>query len=122
MKTFTLLTVILACVMGISVTSCKKNEAVQVPELLEHSFQDSEPEVQQAMQSVAASLQAGNYTEATRTLAPMISGRPLTEAQKQAVSGALVQINQAIAADPSLDTKEMYEMRARMFHAVHGKD
>jgi len=29
------------------------------------------------------------------------------------------QINQGIAANRSLDTKEMYELRARMFHAVH---
>ena len=122
MKPISILPVVFACVVAIPVTSCKKKEAVPVPELLEQSFQGSEPEVQKAMQSVAASLQAGNYAEATRALAPVVSGRPLTEAQKQAVSGALVQINQAIAANPSLDTREMYEMRARMFHAVHGKD
>ena len=49
----------------------------------------------------------------------MVTQRPLTEPQKQAVGVALKQINDAIAADPKLDTKEMYEMRAKMFKALH---
>jgi len=64
-------------------------------------------------------LQAGNYTEATRVLAPVVSEQALTDEQRQAVGVALQQINQSIAVNPSLDTKEMYEMRAKMFKAVH---
>jgi hypothetical protein len=43
----------------------------------------------------------------------------LTLEQRQAIGGALEQINKAVAADPSLDTQEMYNLRAKMFQAVH---
>ena len=36
------------------------------------------------------------------------------------VRAALQQINKSSAANPKLDTKEMYELRAKMFQAVHG--
>jgi hypothetical protein len=68
---------------------------------------------------VNASLKAGDYAEATRALAPLVTQRPLTDAQKQAVGLALQQVNQAMAANAALDTKEMYELRAKMFQAVH---
>ena len=71
------------------------------------------------IETVTTSLKAANYLEATRALEPIVNGRPLTDPQKQAIGVALQQINQAIAANPSLDTKEMYELRAKMFQAVH---
>jgi len=86
---------------------------------LQESFKAAEPEVQKAIASVNASLKTGNYAEATRALAPLVTDRPMTDAQKQAVGVALKEINQAVAANPALDTKEMYELRARMFKAVH---
>jgi len=49
-----------------------------------------------------------------------VTGRKLSEAQKQAVGLALKQVNDAIAANPTLDTKEMYELRAKMYKAVDG--
>ena len=64
-------------------------------------------------------LQAKDYVAAARTLAPVVTQQPLTEPEKRAVGVALEQINQGIAADRSLNTKEMYELRARMFQAVH---
>jgi len=75
--------------------------------------------VQQAVVQVNTQLKAGQYEQATRTLAPLVSGRPLTVQQKQAVGTALKQINEAVAAESNLDTKEMYELRAKMFKAVH---
>jgi len=101
-------------------TGCKKQEAsaTDAAQLLEQSFQTEGTEVKQSIAAVSAGLKAGNYAEVTRSLEPIVAQRQLTEPQKQAVSTALVQINQAIAADPSLDTKEMYEMRAKMFEAL----
>ena len=87
---------------------------------LQQSFQSAEPEVKQAVQTVTTSLKAGNYAEATRALTPVVTGRKLSEAQKQAVGLALKQVNDAIAANPTLDTKEMYELRAKMYKAVDG--
>lgn len=99
---------------------CRKQEAAaDASKPLQQSFQTAEPEVQQAIHTVTTDLKAGNYAEATRKLAPIIDGRRLTEPQKQAVGVALKQINQAIAANPSLDTKEMYDLRAKMFQAVY---
>lgn len=87
---------------------------------LQQSFQAAEPEVKQAIDTATASLANRDYTEATRALAPVVTRPNLTEPQKQAIGVALQQINRAIAADPSLDTKEMYELRAKMFRAVDG--
>ena len=86
---------------------------------LQESFQTAEPEVRKTIETVSTSLKAGNYAEATKALAPLVTERPMTDAQKQAVGLALQQVNQAIAANPALDTKEMYELRAKMFEAVH---
>jgi hypothetical protein len=115
-----LLIVGLGCLI-LSGPGCKnKSEvAVDASEPLVESFQAAEPQTQQAIQNVAVSLQTADYAEATRALAPIVTGGPLTDPQKQAVGLALQQVNQAIAADPSLDTKEMYELRKKMFDAVH---
>ena len=108
-------------VSSILILSCaKQKEQVDASAPLQQSFQTAEPDVKQAVQVVTTSLKAGNYTEATRALAPVVSGRNLNEQQKQAVGLALKQVNDAIAANPSLDTKEMYELRAKMFRAVDG--
>lgn len=86
---------------------------------LEQSFQTAEPQVQQAVNQATTQLKAGQYAEATRTLAPVVSGRPLTDSQKRAVGLALQQISQSMTANPTLDTREMYELRKKMFKAVH---
>lgn len=105
--------------LTLALTGCKRQEApADAAQLLEQSFQTEAPEVKQSIAAVAAGLKAGNYAEVTRNLEPIVAQRQLTEPQKQAVSTALVQMNQAIATDPSLDTKEMYEMRATMFEAL----
>ena len=51
------------------------------------------------------------------------SGRdhpPVDGEQRKAVGVALQQINQAVAANPKLNTKEMYEMRRKLFQVVRG--
>ena len=52
-------------------------------------------------------------------LAPMVTGRPFADPQREVVGVALQQTNQSIAANPKLDTKETYELRAKMFNAIH---
>jgi len=99
-------------------SSCKKQVQADATQPLQESFQAAEPEVKQAIEVATSSLKAGNYVEATKALAPVVEQRVLTDPQKQAVGIAIQQINQAIAVDPSLDTKEMYELRAKMFQAT----
>jgi hypothetical protein len=107
----------LACV----VLSCsRKATPVDASKPLQQSFQSTEPAVQQAITTATTSLKAGNYSEATRALTPVVTTRKLTEDQKQAVAVALQQINQGIAANPKLDSKELYEMRQQLFQAVRG--
>jgi hypothetical protein len=119
MKIDLTLSAALLVVLALCGPGCRRQAATDATQPLQKSFQAAEPEVQLAVAKVSTQMKAGQYAEATRTLAPVVSGRPLSEAQKQAVGMALRQINQSIAANPTLDTKEMYEMRARMFHAVH---
>jgi aconitase B len=110
---------LVVAVLAVSV-GCKKKAPVDATQPLQQSFQQAEPEVQKAIQTATASLKAQNYLEASRALAPIVTGRKLTEAQKDAVGVALHQMNNAIAANPSLDTKEMYELRQKMFQAAVG--
>jgi hypothetical protein len=120
-KPFTLLACAAASVLAAGSMSCKKKEAqADATQPLQQSFQSAEPETKKVIETVNTSLKAGNYTEATKALAPVVDGRNLTEPQKQAIGIALRQINQAIAANPALDTKEMYELRKKMFRAVDG--
>jgi hypothetical protein len=112
---------LLTLVGPVLLLSCGKPKAqVDASVPLQQSFTSAEPEVQQAIQTATTSLKSGNYADATRALAPVVSGRKLNEEQRQAVGLALKQVNDAISANPKLDTKEMYELRAKMFRAVDG--
>jgi hypothetical protein len=110
----------LSAVLTLGAVSCGRNETpVDATRPLQESFKTAEPEVKQAIDVVNVHLRAKDYTAAARALAPVVLQQRLTEPERQAVGVALEQINQGIAADRSLDTKEMYQLRARMFHAVH---
>jgi len=119
MKPLTVLSFFVVPALILSLVSCKRHTEAEATGPLEQSFQAAEPEIKQAIATVTASLNAGNYAEATRALEPIVSGRALTDSQKEAIGLALQQINQAIAANPALDTKEMYDLRAKLFQAVH---
>ncbi|MRR37345.1 hypothetical protein EG829_22365, partial [bacterium] len=95
---------VLTAVLAAAAPGCKKQPlTVDASQPLQESFQTAEPEVKQAIEAATTSLKAGRYAEATQALAPVVDARALTEPQKQAVGMAIQQINQAIAADPSLD-------------------
>ena len=119
MKPFILLSLGIWAALVLGGVGCRKEATPDATQPLQQSFQAAAPEVQRVIAQVNTQLMAGQVAEATRTLAPMVTGRPLTDPQRQAVGVALQQINKAIAANPKLDTKEMYELRARMFNAVH---
>ena len=118
MKSPILLPLVAVVASALFLVSCKKEAKADATQPLQQSFQTDEPEMKKAIETVNNSLKSGNYSEAARTLAPLVTGRPMTDAQKQAVGVAIQQINQAIVANPKLDTKEMYELRAKMFQAV----
>ncbi len=86
---------------------------------LEQSFKQAEPEVKQTIAAVNNNLKVGNYQDAGRLLEPVVTRRQLNPEQKQAVALALQQLNQAVARNPALDSKEMYELRNKMFQALH---
>ena len=99
--------------------SCGRKEAqADATRPLQESFKAAEPEVRQAIQVVNNHLQAKDYTAAARALEPVVSKQRLTEPEKQAVGVVLKQLDQAIAADRSLNTKEMYDLRAKLFQAM----
>ena len=100
--------------------SCKKETHVDASKPLEQSFQTSEPEAKQALATATTSLKAGNYIEAGRALDPLLAGHKLTPQQRQAVGLMFQQINQAIAANPNLESKELYDLRVRLAHAARG--
>ena len=118
MKSSILFSFLAVAALALFIVSCKKEAKADATQPLQQSFQSAEPEVKKAIETVNNSLKTGNYSEAAKTLAPLVAQRPMTDAQKQAVGVALQQINQAVAANPALDTKEMYELRAKMFQSV----
>jgi len=110
------------CGCALCLLSCTKEKEARVDASrpLQQSFQASEPEVRQAVTTVTASLKAGNYREAGRALEPVLAGRKLTPPQRVAIGLLFQQISQAVADNPSLDSKELYELRRKMFQAAHG--
>ena len=118
MKPLTRLSWLVVPVLALCLVGCKGERKVDATKPLEQSFQSAGPEVQQAIATVNTCLKANNFADATKALVP-VAQRPMTDPQREAVGLALHQINQAIAANPSLDTKEMYQLRAQIFQAVH---
>jgi hypothetical protein len=117
------LSLLFACpviaVWAFGAAGCKNQKQTDASQPLTQSFQAADPATQQAVQVVTTHLRSGNYTEAARSLAPVLSQPNLTAPQKRAIGLALDQMNKAIAENPALDSKEMYELRQRMFRAVH---
>jgi hypothetical protein len=108
------------CALGLFTATGCKEKTPDAAQALQESFQSSAPEVKTSIDTVSSNLKAGNYTEASRALAPIITTHNLTEPQRQAVGVALQHISKAIAANPALDTKEMYELRAKMYKVYDG--
>jgi hypothetical protein len=100
---------------------CKRNPNAEVGKQLQASFQTAEPEIKQAAQTLSTSLAANNYAEAARAIDPIVARGELTQQQKIALSSALTRMNNAVAANPALDTKEMYDLRAKMTQALTTK-
>ncbi len=120
-KSFQVPLTLAATALAFGLVACKKETKVDATKPLEQSFATAAPEVQQNVQAVTANLKSGNYVEAVRRLDPVLNTANLTPEQTQAVGVALKQVNDAVAANPNLDTKEMYEMRKKMFFKVYGK-
>ena len=100
--------------------ACQKEARVDASRSLEQSFQASDPEVKLAIAAATTSLKAGDYTDAARVLNPVLAGRELTPPQREAAGLLFKQINQALAANPNLDSKELYELRAKLHQAATG--
>ena len=109
---------LLAVALALGLLGCKKSGPPDATKPLQQSFESAGPEVQQAIATVNASLKAKDFEAATKALVPLVSGRPMTDAQRNAGGLALQQINQAVGANPSLDTREMYQLRRQLFQAA----
>ena len=118
MKSLTQVAFLLAVALALGLLGCKKSGPLDATKPLQQSFESAGPEVQQAIATVNASLKAKDFEAATKALVPLVSGRAMTDAQRNAVGLALQQINQAVAANPGLDTKEMYQLRRQLFQAA----
>ena len=110
-----------ACVVGLLGCNKATDPRVDASRPLEQSFQSAEPATQQALAAVKAGLQNGNYVEAARAVQPVLTGRNLTPQQRQAVGLMFQQISQAVAANPSLDSPELYELRVKLAKAARGE-
>ena len=100
-------------------SSCKKPaRPVDATQSLTQSFQAAQPDVKQTVGDVNNNLKTGNYLQAARAMEPILESRTLTAQQKEAIGLTLQQIKQAIDANPALESKELYELRAKMFRAA----
>src|SRR5262245_11747214 len=115
MKTPAKLILLGAC---LALAGCHKETRVDATGALQESFKTAEPAVQQAMSAASTSIKAGNFTDAARVLNPVLDGRQLTPEQKQAAGMLFQQINQALTANPNLETPELYQLRQRLHQGV----
>ncbi len=114
-----LITLVFA-LLGVGMLGCGKETRGNATTLIEQSFEQAPPETKKDIQVILASLKAGDFLQAAKALAPIVSAGNLTAAQKDAVGAVLKQINDAIAADPKLNTMEMFKLREQMFQATFG--
>jgi hypothetical protein len=122
MKPLTITASVIAAVLVIGLAGCKKEAKVDATKPLEQSFQAASPEVKATIQAANKSLQAGNYGAATEALLPAVNGQQLTEPQRQALALSLKQINQAIAANPGLDSADLSRKRRQIFDRIYRGD
>jgi len=117
MKIIAKLSFALALALTLLTPGCKKEEAptTDASALLEQAFEAEAPAVKETITAVVANLKAKNFAEVTEALDQMVSKRKVTEAQKQAILTALLQINEAVGTDPKLNTPEQSAMRSRIF-------
>jgi hypothetical protein len=118
MKFFSTALCLAMALLALDLAGCKKAETDASGPLL-RSFQNADAETKQDIQSVTGDLKASNYVAAVKTLLPLVERQKLSPDQKQALALTLKQINEATGADPAFDSKEMYEMRSELFHAVY---
>jgi hypothetical protein len=118
-KGFLVLVPIMVAALGLGMLGCSKQATGDASKLLDQSFQQATPETRQAIQIVAASLKSGDFLQAAKSLAPVLDNGNLTPAQTQAVGAVLNQINDAIAANPKLNSQELYTLQEKMFQAVY---
>ena len=102
MNTYRTFSLAVLAAIAVGAPACGKQAVPDATQPLQQSFQTAAPEVQQVIARVNTQLKAGQVAEATRTLAPVVTGRPLNDAQRQAVGVALQQINKAVAANHSM--------------------
>jgi hypothetical protein len=105
----------------LSLAGCHRKEAAtDATKPLAQSFDGARPDVKQAIEAVNARLRSRDYVGAIRTLTPVVENAgKLTEQQKQAAGTALRQVNEALATNPALDTKELYEERRKLAKALN---
>jgi hypothetical protein len=122
MKTIAKSSFILALVLAFLAPGCKKSEpaAPDTALKLDQAFETAETALKDSVTAVTASLRAKNFAEATKALEPIVSNPKLTEPQKAAIMSVILQINEAVANDPKLDSSELSDLRRRMFMSLRG--
>jgi hypothetical protein len=120
MKTIAKSSFVLALALALLTPGCKKAEppATDASQMLQQAFETAEPAVKESIASVVTNLKAKNYTEVAKALDQIVSKRQVTEEQKQAIMTAVLQIGEAIATDPKINTPELSALRAKIFETL----
>jgi len=120
MKTITNASFVVAFALALFSSGCGKS-APPVPDTspaLQQAFESAAPALKERIASVATDLKAQKFIEVTKALDEIVAGGKLTEAQEQAISSTILEINEAAANNPKLDTPEMYQLRSQMFQRL----
>ena len=115
------LALLLAAVSCQCVTGCGRDNSENASQDLEVGFQTASPDIRQKIKSVQDDLKDKNFLQAAKTLLSVVTKVDLNPERKQAVGKMLNQINDAISADPKLDSPEMYHLRQQLFKAIYSK-
>ena len=87
---------------------------------LQKSFAAADPAVRDIVEKASAALQRSNYTEAVVMMYQLAEGHQISATEKKAIGMVLAEINQGLAANPGLETPDLYRARAALIEKVHG--
>jgi hypothetical protein len=113
-------TLLFLCALSLLTCGCKKSEppVADTSPALQQAFESADPALKERVAAVAADVKAKKLVDATKALDQLVSSARLTDAQAQAISNTILEMNEVAANNPEVDSKEMYDLRSKMFQSL----
>jgi hypothetical protein len=111
---------LLTVALVVSATGCGK-ESSAAGGGLEQGFAQADAAVREEIVKVAAAIKVQDYVAAVTLLDRMLREHKLTETEQTATRKAFGEINQAVVANPGLDSPEFFRARSELMKRLYGE-